>query len=96
MSIRIVRPVVSIVNFRNGHSTYSVTSPEWSNEYQRKVTHESIDITKEKAKTFAKHFDKLATEIECEDQRPYGIMQMFVQNGVFNSVRKLSVDTNTI
>ena len=93
---RIVRPVVSIVRFANGYSTYSVTSPGWSNEYQRKVTHESLSITKQKAKTFTKYFDRLATDIERGTERPFGIMKMFVQRGVFSSVRKLTIDPNTI
>ena len=93
---RIVRPVVSIVRFGDGRSTYSVTSPSWNNEYQRRLSHDSLSTTKQKAKAFTKYFDKLAYQIEIGDQRPYGIMKMFVQHGVFNSVRKLTIDPNTI
>ena len=96
MSIRIVRPVVSIVKLSNGHSTYSVTSPEWANEYHRRRTYDDLITTKQMASEFGKYFDKYATAIERGDERPYGIMRMFVQNGVFNSVRKLNIDLNTI
>ena len=93
---RIVRPVVSIVRFGDGKSTYSVTSPGWNNEYQRRFTLNDLSTTKKHAKTFGEHFDELANKIENGTDRPYGIMRMFVQNGIFNSVRKLTIDTNTI
>ena len=93
---RIVRPVVSIVNFGDGRSTYSVTSPGWSNEYQRRYTSPDVNTTKKLAKTFTKHFDELANKIENGTDRPYGIMRMFVQRNLFNSVRKLSIDPSTI
>ncbi len=93
---RIVRPVVSIVRFGDGRSTYSVSSPGWSNEYQRRFTLNDLGTTKKHAKTFGKHFDELANKIENGTDRPYGIMRMFVQRGLFNSVRKLSIDPNTI
>ena len=93
---RIVRPVVSIVRFGDGRSTYSVTSPGWSNEYQRRVASYNIKATKLRARLFAKHFDLLASKSEDATDRPYGIMRMFVQRGVFNSVRKLTIDPNTI
>ena len=96
MSIRIVRPVVSIVRLGDGRSTYSVSSPGWSNEYQRRFVLDDLATTKKHAKTFGKHFDELATKIENETDRPYGIMRMFVQRGIFNSVRKLTIDTTTI
>ncbi len=93
---RIIRPVISIVRFGDGRSTYSVTSPGWSNEYQRRVSSGDISDTEKYAKTFGKHFDDLANKIENGTDRPYGIMRMFVQRGLFNSVRKLSIDPSTI
>ncbi len=93
---KIVRPVVSIVHFGMNRTTYSVTSPGWSNEYQRRKTFNNIHETKKIAKVFVEYFDSLAIEIESGKERPYGIMRMFVQHGVFNSVRKLNVNTDTI
>ncbi len=93
---RIVRPVVSIVRFGDGRSTYSVSSPGWNNEYQRRVSSGDLGATKKHAKTFGEHFDELAGKIENGTDRPYGIMRMFVQRGLFNSVRKLSIDPTLI
>ena len=93
---KIVRPVVSIVRFGDGRSTYSVTSPGWNNEYQRRVSSDNVKATKKFAETFGEHFNTLATKIENGTDRPYGIMRMFVQRGIFNSVRKLTIDLNTI
>ena len=93
---KIIRPVVSIVRFGDGRSTYSVTSPGWNNEYQRRVSFDDPKATEKRAKEFGKHFDELAGKIENATDRPYGIMRMFVQRGIFNSVRKLTIDTSTI
>ena len=92
MSIRIVRPVVNIVRFGDGRSTYNVTSPGWSNEYQRRTSFNDVKETKKRAKEFAKHFNTLASKIEDTTDGPYPIMRMFVQRNLFNSVRKLTID----
>ena len=92
MSIRIVRPVVSIVSHRDGSSTYSVTAPDWVCDYERFGASDDVKDTRKRAKAFSKEFDRLASEIESGQSRPFGIMRMFVQRSLFNSVRKLTID----
>lgn len=96
MSIRIVRPVVSIVNHRDGSSTYTVTAPNWLCDYERYGASNELKDTRKRAKSFAKEFDRLASEIESGSVRPFGIMRMFVQRNLFNSVRKLTIDPTLI
>jgi len=93
--MHIERPTLTRVHYANGDTSYSISTPSWSNEYIRNARFGDVRETGKRGKEFLKEFNRLADEIE-RTNRPHNIMRPFVQRNLFKSVRKLNVDVTTI
>ena len=79
------RPTVSIEHNLTGGTTYCVRHGASNVEYVRIGWSDDPKRTNRLVKGFKAEFDRLATEIESGEKRPYHLMQMFVQNGMFRT-----------
>jgi hypothetical protein len=90
------RPSVTIEHNNNGGSTYVVRHGESPVEYVRLGWAQDEKSIMKLAKSFTKEFDRLAAEIEEGNVKPYFIMKMMADNGLFRTRTPMAKLKNAI